>query len=116
MSPETFEHDLVRLQHMLDATSKILDYTDNCVREDLDNDEKLALALVRLLEILGEAAKNISEPAKRKYPHIPWRQIADARNRLIHGYFDIDLNVVWQIVSTDIPTLNTQLKTIIADF
>ncbi len=109
------EQDIVRLRHILDAAKKIVEYTEPIQRDDLDRDEKLALALVRLLEIIGEAAKAVSPDFRRKYPQIPWREIAGTRDRLIHGYYDIDFDVVWQIVSTDIPTLKTQLTAIIAD-
>lgn len=102
--------DIVRLRHMLDAALKIVEYTQKCSRSDLDKDEKLNLAVVRLLEVLGEAAKNVSDPCQAAYPEIPWRQIAGTRDRLIHGYFDVDLDIIWRIVSTDLPPLVEQLK------
>jgi len=102
--------DAVRLRHMLDAARKAVEFTKHCKRTDLDRDEKLALSVVRLLEILGEAAKNVSSQCQTEYPTIPWRQIAGTRDRLIHGYFDVDLDIVWKIVSTDIPPLIVQLE------
>lgn len=102
--------DVVRLRHMLDAASKALQITESCKREDLDKDEKLALALVRLLEILGEAAKNVSEQCRQSYSNIPWKQMAGTRDRLIHGYFDVDLDIVWKIISSDLPSLVQQLE------
>ena len=107
--------DMVRLRHMLDAAHKAIEFTENCGRIDLDNDEKLTLSIVRLLEILGEAAKNVSEQCRQKHPSIQWRQIAGTRDRLIHGYFDVDLNIVWRIVSDDLPSLAAQLERILAD-
>ena len=107
--------DIVRLRHMLDAARKAVEFTEGYGRTDLDKDEKLALSLVRLLEILGEAAKNVSEQCRQKYPAIPWRQIAGTRNRLIHGYFDIDLDVVWKIVSADLPPLIARLEEALSD-
>ena len=101
--------DIIRLRHMLDSASKIIEFTKNCDRNNLDRDEKLALSIVRLLEILGEAAKSISDQCRKQYPKIPWREIAGTRDRLIHGYFDIDLNIVWKIISADIPSLKAQL-------
>ena len=106
--------DLTRLRHMLDAARKALEFTRNCDRADLDRDEKLALSVVRLLEILGEAAKTVSEQCRERHPEIPWRQIGAARNRLIHGYFDVDLDVVWNIVSTDLPVLLARLERILS--
>ena len=105
--------DIVRIRHMADAASKAIELVKGCTRADLDKDEKLALAVVRLLEILGEAAKSVSDECRRKYPAVPWRQIAGTRDRLIHGYFDVDLNVVWKIISADLPGLVKQLDSII---
>ncbi len=107
--------DLVRLRHMLDAAEKILEYTKTCKRNNLDEDEKLALALVRLLEIMGEAAKNVSDECRQEYSAIPWRQIAGTRDRLIHGYFDVDFDIIWKIISQDIRPLVIQLKKILSE-
>ena len=62
----------------------------------------LALAVVRLLEIMGEAAREISDALKEEYPEIPWREMVGARNRIVHRYFDVDLDIVWKIVTTDL--------------
>ena len=102
--------NIVRLHHMLDAARKATELTKTCHRSDLDKDETLALAVVRLLEILGEAAKNVSKEYRRDYPVIPWGQIAGTRDRLIHGYFDVDLDIVWNIISIDLPELIPQLE------
>jgi uncharacterized protein with HEPN domain len=82
-------------------------------RLDLEGDETAALATVRLLEILGEAAKNVSAETKEKYSRVPWREIAGTRDRLIHGYFDVDLDVVWSIISQDLPALLRELESIL---
>ncbi len=105
--------DIVRLRHMLDAARKATELTKKCNRSDLDKDETLALAVVRLLEILGEAAKNVSKEYRHEYPAIPWRQIAGARDRLIHGYFDVDLDIVWKIISVDLPALIGHLEKVL---
>ena len=102
--------DRVRLQHMLDAVRSAISYTKGRSRADLDQDELLGLALVRLLEIIGEAAKKVSEPFKSVNPQIAWRQIGATRDRLIHGYFDVDHDIVWEIVKTDLPNLILQLE------
>ncbi len=102
--------DTVRLRHMLDAAKRAIDFMQGRAKSDLESDEQLSLAVVRLLEILGEAAKNVSEDLRKDYPDIPWRQIAGTRDRLIHGYFDVDLDIVWQIISTDLPVLVAQLE------
>lgn len=105
--------DLVRLRHMFDAAQKLTEFTKACNRKDFEKDEKLTLAVVRLLEILGEAAKYISDEYRQKHTVIPWRQIAGTRDRLIHGYFDIDFDIIWKIVSEDIPLLVTNLQKIL---
>ncbi len=71
------------------------------------------LPLPGSFEILGEAASNISDELRKEYPDVPWREIAGVRNRLIHGYFDIDLNIVWQIIQQDIGPLISNLKNIL---
>jgi uncharacterized protein with HEPN domain len=106
----TKAEDVVRMRHMLDAARKAILFTQSCERADLDKDEKLALAVVRLLEILGEAAKGVSENIRQEYPAIPWRQIAGTRDRLIHGYFDVDYDIVWSIVSIDLGPVVEQLE------
>ena len=76
----------------------------------MDDDRKLKHALVRLLEIIGEAANGMSSNIKEKHPGIPWKEMIGMRNRLIHGYFDVDLDIVWQTVSKDIPPLKSLLE------
>ncbi|MDD5556575.1 MAG: DUF86 domain-containing protein [bacterium] len=102
--------DQARLRHMLDASRKAIAYVAGGRRGDLDRDEKLSLALVRLLEIIGEAAGRVSPETQRAYPEFPWRQIAATRNRLIHGYFDVDLDIVWTIVTHDLPGVVSSLE------
>jgi len=101
--------DLVCIHHILDAAREILDFSDGKSRQDLDVDRKLNLSLVHLLEIIGEAAVGISDEFRQKYPHVPWKEIIGMRNRLIHGYFDIDLDIVWKTVQEDIPPLISNL-------
>lgn len=112
---KTSKTDDVRLRHMLDAAKKITAFTENRFRQDLDRDEMFALAIVRLIEILGEAAKNVSEDTKNKATAIPWREMAGTRDRLIHAYFEVNLDIVWDIVTQDIPPLIYQLETLLND-
>jgi len=107
------EQDQLRLRHMRDASEKILAFTDGLAPADFETDEKLQLAVIRLLEIVGEAANGLSNELKDGHPEIPWSQITATRNRLIHGYFDIDLKVVWKIVSEDVPALALYLQALI---
>ena len=82
-------------------------------RSDLDTDRVLRLALVRLLEIVGEAAGRVSNDLQAQHPQIAWRLIISLRNRLIHGYDAVDMDILWQILQQDVPTLITELKKLI---
>lgn len=101
-----------RLRHMLDAAREAMDMASGQQRADLDTDRKLCLSLVHLLEIIGEAATGVSSDLRLKHPDLPWKKIMEMRNRLIHGYFDVNLDVVWQTVTEDLPGLVTQLEKI----
>ena len=110
----TQHDDPSRLRHMLDAARKAVEFASGKGRGSLDSDEQLLLSLTRLLEIIGEAAKNVSSEFCKKHPEIPWKEISGTRDRLTHGYFDVDYDVVWKIVSDDLPILITQLKKLVA--
>jgi uncharacterized protein with HEPN domain len=105
--------DITRLQHILEAAQKAVKYTKNRKRADLDNEELLGLGLIRLLEIIGEAAWGISEKLRNKYPQIAWRPMSNMRNRLIHGYFDVNNDLVWETVTLELPPLITQIKAVL---
>ena len=102
--------DIVRLRHMLDAALKALEFVAGRNRGDLDADEQLSLSLTRLLEIIGEAAGKVSEQGRKSCPEIPWPQVVGMRNRLIHGYFEVDLDEIWRTVQEDLPLLISQLQ------
>ncbi len=106
--------DEIRLRHMLDAAQKAIAFTQGRERADLDTDEMLALAVVRLVEILGEAAKNVSQPLKEQTPDIAWRQIAGTRDRLTHAYFDVNLDIIWDIVNNDLSPLVKKLEALLS--
>ena len=99
-----------RIRHMLDAAREAQAFIAGRARADLDNDRLLALALVKLVEIIGEAASRVSPEGRAQYPSVPWPSIVRMRNRLIHGYFDIDLDRVWETVTTDLPPLVAALE------
>jgi uncharacterized protein with HEPN domain len=75
----------------------------------------LSLALVRLIEIIGEAANYISESKQNQYPEIPWRRMVGMRNRLSHAYFEVDLEIVWQVVSKDLPDILPMIENAILE-
>jgi uncharacterized protein with HEPN domain len=95
---------------MLEHSREAIQLLAGRTRQDLDTDRVLSLALVRLLEIVGEAASGISADARSKLPGIPWAEIVGLRNRLIHGYDSVDLDVIWSIVEQDLPELVRELE------
>ncbi|MGH7149249.1 MAG: HepT-like ribonuclease domain-containing protein [Planctomycetota bacterium] len=103
----------VALRQMLDHAREALDLARGRTRSELDSDRMLNLSLVRLLEILGEAAARVPPEERTKHPGIPWMQIAALRNRLIHAYDEVDFDVLWQIVTEDLPPLVSALGRIL---
>jgi uncharacterized protein with HEPN domain len=99
---------------MLDHAREAVALVQGKRRVDLDSDRLLNLALVRLLEIIGEAANRIPEEEQARYPQIPWPQIVSLRNRLIHGYDSVDFDILWQIVTEDLPPLIASLEGIVS--
>ena len=108
-----FEDDNVRIRHILDAAREAAAFAKDRTRADLDTDRKLNLSLVRLLEIIGEAARGISQEFRDSHPALPWKTMIGMRDRLIHAYFDVNLDVVWQTVIEDLPPLIAQLEKIV---
>jgi uncharacterized protein with HEPN domain len=107
--------DRVRLRHMLDAALEIQQYVQSSTREDLNRDRKLVHSLVRPLEIIGEAASQVSKELREGVPEIPWSILISMRNRLIHAYFSINLDIVWSTSTEDIPTLIEELTRLLGD-
>jgi uncharacterized protein with HEPN domain len=106
--------DKVRLQHMLDAANEALSFVADKSRTELTSDRALALALVKSIEILGEAASKVSREFRSQSPEIPWADIVAMRNRLIHTYFDVNLDIVWQTVTAELPPLVDQIGKLLA--
>lgn len=102
--------DPSRLRHMLDAALKAVSFLNGRTRGDLDADEQLALSVTRLLEVIGEAAGRVSEQGRAAYPGIPWPQVVGMRNRLVHAYFEVDLDEIWRTVRDDLPPLIAELQ------
>jgi uncharacterized protein with HEPN domain len=101
--------DLTRVRHMLEAAENAQRFISGKSRADLDTDPMLLFALVRAIEIIGEAASRVSAEQRTASPTVPWTAIVAMRNRLIHAYFDIDRDIVWRTVTEEIPSLRTQL-------
>ena len=104
---------LARLLHMRDFARKALELTHCKNRADLENDEVLQLALTRLAELIGEAATHVPPDTHAQYPEIPWAKMVSMRNRLIHGYDFVDLDILWDTLQVNLPTLLAQLETIL---
>lgn len=105
------EPDRIRLQHMLDAARIAVRSAEGRRREDLDNQEDLMVhGLVRLVGVIGEAANRVSDAAQSDLGDIPWPDVIGMRNRLVHGYFDIDLDILWATVQTSLPELIQRLE------
>jgi uncharacterized protein with HEPN domain len=97
--------DDIRLRHLLDAATEALRLTSGRQREDLEADRQLTWALIKAIEIIGEAAGQLSEETKTELSNIPWRNIIGMRNRLVHAYFDINLDILWKTVIDGLPPL-----------
>ena len=109
------ESDIIRLRHMLDAAREALSFVAGRNSEDLGRDRMLVLALVKEIEIIGEAASRISDESRKALPRIPWPKIIAMRNRLIHAYADVDLSIVWDTLTGALPELVRELEIALTD-
>jgi uncharacterized protein with HEPN domain len=107
--------DEVYLRHILDAITQIEGYTAGVSREDFFRNRLLQDAVVRQVEIIGEAARQVSEELQARYPQVLWREIIGMRNRIVHAYFDLDLEAVWDTVQEDLPQLKAQAQKIVEE-
>lgn len=105
--------DLIRIRHMLDAAREAVSYLAGRKRAGLDEDRMLAHSLIRCITIIGEAAATVSPECRSQIPTIPWTDIVGMRNRLVHAYFDINLDLVWDTVVDDLPPLIAELEKVI---
>ncbi len=107
--------DIVRIKHMIEAANEAKDILGGMTKENLPNNKTIANAVVRSLEVLGEAASKVSGEFQKEHTSIPWKKIIVMRNRLIHAYFDINYNIVFATITEDIPIILPQLQKIIED-
>ncbi|MCK4357384.1 MAG: DUF86 domain-containing protein [Candidatus Cloacimonetes bacterium] len=107
--------DRLYLEDIIASIEAIKIYTKDINYKEFVKDRKTYSATIRELEIVGEAVSNISENIKNKAPEIHWRDIKDLRNLLIHEYFGVDLEILWDIVNNDIPIIHKAIKTILSD-
>jgi uncharacterized protein with HEPN domain len=97
--------DQVRLRHLAESATTAIRFVDGRTRGDLEDDEMLRLALTKLVEIVGEAAKQVTPETRASIPDVAWSAAARMRDRLVHHYFDIDLDILWSTVTEDLPAL-----------
>jgi uncharacterized protein with HEPN domain len=109
----TQHDDEIKLQHMLDHAKEAVALVRGKEKSDLRKNRLLELATTRLVEIVGEAAAKITPENQARYPSIPWSQIIGMRNRLIHGYDAVDLDVLWDTLEVDLPSLISELDIIL---
>ena len=105
--------DRIRVRHIIDEANEVSKYTDAISFEEFVDDGKTIRAVLRSIEVIGEAASRISTEFREEHPDIPWQKIIGMRNRLIHVYFDVDYNVVWQTIKENLPPLIEKLQLIL---
>ena len=111
----TLHDDTVALRHMRDHVAEAIDLAADRQRDDLNSNRVFALAMTKLVEIVGEAAARVSEKLRESHEEIPWIQITGTRNRLIHGYDAVDYDILWGIVDRELPILLVQLDSVLAN-
>ena len=105
--------DEVRLKHMLEAAQDALRFSSGRVRAELDDDRQLTFALVKAVEIVGEAAYQMEDTTRGELSQIPWPDIVKMRHRLVHAYFDINLDILWDTVQRNLPPLIAELEKVL---
>jgi uncharacterized protein with HEPN domain len=106
MPPE----DRIRILHMIEAAESAVNFVTGRQRADLNSDQMLLFALVRAIEVVGEAAGRVTESTQKAVADIPWSLVVSMRNRLIHAYFDVDNDVVWKTATEELPALLPKLR------
>jgi len=105
--------DRIRIRHIVDAVEAARQFAEGRTRRDLDTDLMMFFALVRAVEIVGEAAARLSEEARRTIPDVPWPHVVGMRNRLVHAYFEIDRDILWTTVTEALPPLAARLRRVL---
>lgn len=105
--------DRARLHHMRDAAQDAIAFAAEQTRADLDHNRMLAFALIHAIEIVGEAAARLTKETQVRYPEVPWSDVIGMRHRLAHGYYDVNLDRVWDTVKVNLPPLIADLDRII---
>ncbi len=103
------------LQDAVTAIDRIVSYVEGVDRGKFETDQMRLDAVIRNLQIIGEAVKKIPNSIQKRYSNIPWREIAGLRNRVTHVYFDVDINIIWDVVHSELPILRNQIQEIIKE-
>lgn len=103
------------LEDILEAIKKVEEFTRGMTIESFKQDVKTIDAVVRNIEVIGEAARKIPQELRVQHPTVPWRQVVGARDKVIHEYFGVDLDIVWKTTTEDLPLLKQQIKTLLKE-
>ncbi len=103
------------LQDIVEAADRIASYVEGMTRSAFEADQMRIDAVIRNLGIIGEAVKKIPDSIREKYPNVPWHNIAGLRNRVIHVYFNVDMDIIWDVVQSKLPPLSTQIQRLIKE-
>ena len=103
------------LEDIFEAAEKAEQFVDEMTHEEFSQDDKTKYAVVRALEIIGEATKGVPDHVRDQYPHVPWRSIAGMRDKLIHNYTGVNWEVVWKTLKEDVPSLKQSVKRVLDD-
>ena len=113
MAKKKKRYELVFLEDILESIEKIVEYMDDLSEKEFEENSEKQDAVIRRIEIIGEAVKNISKETKVKYPDIQWREIAGMRDIVIHQYFGVTIGLVWRVATSEIPNLKNNIEEII---
>ena len=111
----TKHEDTPYLQHIAEAIRNIESFSENLTKEKFLKNSLRQSAIVRQLEIIGEAAKNVSENTRKKHPQVVWKDIAGTRDKIIHHYFGVNLNIIWDIIKKDLPDLKKKIEAMLKE-
>ena len=106
---------LIFVEHILDSMKNIEDFTKGVPKESFMKNKEKQSAVIRQIEVIGEASKNLSDGFRSKYPQVSWKEIIGARDKIIHHYFGVDLEIVWEIITINLPVLKKQMQEIRKD-
>jgi len=104
--------ETVFLEHILENIKKIEEFSKDASKNEIIENIQKQYALIRAVEIIGEAVRNLPDDFTKKHPDIPWKEVIGTRDKLIHHYFGVDLDILWEIIKGDIPKLKKQIKQI----